>query len=106
VYSRGQSRLAQATEVPGKDRLGAMPPSAGSRRRGSGELQGLAPMQVFKRLRHAFSGQRAHVHGRCVLEKRSHIGRRDRVMGKLLFEAPQTQRREHQQPRYTGHQQE
>lgn len=58
-------------------------------------MQGLASMQVFKRLRHALPGQCAHIQGFCLLEERGHIGRFDRLVGKLLLKAPKTKRREH-----------
>jgi hypothetical protein len=62
---------------------------------GIGELLGLASMQVIQSLRHAFPGQRMHIHGLCVLEKVVDIGRRDRVLAELFFQPPETERREH-----------
>jgi len=96
VYSRRQSGLAATVEVPGKDCLGAMPPDVGSRSRGIGRPLSLTPMQVFQRLGHAFSGQRMHVHGLCVLEKLVDIGHRHGGVGELSFQPPQTERCEHQ----------
>jgi len=105
VYLRRQPGLAGAIEVPGKDCLGAMFPHVGFLRRGFGELLGLASVQVIQRLRHALSGQSAHIHCLCMFEKLVDIGRSDGVMGNLLFEPPETERRKHQQPGNAGHQQ-
>jgi len=62
-------------------------------------------MQVFERLRHALSGQRVDIDRLRVLEKLVDIGRRDGVLGELPFQPAQTECREHQKPRNTGHQQ-
>lgn len=53
-------------------------------------------MEVFQRLRHALSGQGAHVDGPCVFEKVVDVRRGDGAAYEVFFQPPQTKGREYQ----------
>ena len=91
--------------VAGKGWRGVPGPAEGAARREIVQLQGLAPVQIFQRLGHAFPGQRMQVHGLGMLEKFGNVGGGDSVGSQVSFETPQPERRKHQQPGYAGDQQ-
>lgn len=105
VYSGRQCQLAMVNEAGGERRRRVTWPSGEPGHCGLGKFAGLAPMQVFQRLRHAFPRQRAHVDELGALEKLRDRDDRDAIPGEPAFEPPQAERRQHQQRRNAGHQQ-
>lgn len=105
VYSGWQRHFIAVDEADGKRRRRVARAAAAAVRWGLRQLRNLAPVQVFQRLRHAFGGQRVHIHRVGTLEELVGIGHRASSRGELGLEPPETQRRQHQQRRNAGHQQ-